>query len=45
MVATAGSYTLVVVAALVSLLWFHRELRGQGIRVRFRVATSIKSGG
>jgi len=44
-VATAGSYTLVVVAALVSLLWFRRELRGQGIRVRFRVATSIKSGG
>jgi intracellular septation protein A len=34
-VTTAGSYTLVGAAALFSLLWFRRELRGEGIRLRF----------
>ncbi len=34
-VSTAGSFSLVVVAAVASLLWFRRELRGEGIRVRF----------
>lgn len=32
---TAGSTGLVAIAALVSLLWFRRELRGAGIRLRF----------
>ncbi len=36
LVATAGSYALVGVAALASLAWFRRELRGEGIRLRFR---------
>jgi intracellular septation protein A len=31
---TAGSYSLVVIAAAVSLLWFRRSLRDQGIRLR-----------
>jgi hypothetical protein len=35
MVTTAGSFTLLGVAAVVSLLWFRRELRGEGIRLRF----------
>lgn len=34
-VSTAGSYALVGLAALASLLWFRRELRGEGIRLRF----------
>ncbi|HEY0574135.1 MAG TPA: VC0807 family protein [Pseudonocardia sp.] len=34
-VTTAGSYTLVTVAAVGSLMWFRRELRGEGIRLRF----------
>lgn len=34
-VTTAGSFTLVGVAAVASLLWFRRELRGEGIRLRF----------
>ncbi len=34
-VTTAGSYSLVGLAALASLLWFRRELRGEGIRLRF----------
>jgi intracellular septation protein A len=38
MVTTAGSFTLVAVAAVVSLLWFRRELRGEGIRLRFGAA-------
>ncbi|MGH3823311.1 MAG: VC0807 family protein [Pseudonocardiaceae bacterium] len=38
MVTTAGSFTLVGLAAAVSLLWFRRELRGEGIRLRFGVA-------
>jgi hypothetical protein len=41
MVTTAGSFTLVALAAAVSLLWFRRELRGEGIRLRFGVATAI----
>ncbi len=40
MVTTAGSFTLVRIAAVVSLLWFRRELRGGGIRLRFGVATA-----
>jgi intracellular septation protein A len=34
-VTTAGSYSLVVIAAGASMLWFRRELRGEGIRLRF----------
>jgi uncharacterized membrane protein len=34
MVSTAGSYTVVGVAAVVSLFWFRRELRGEGIVLR-----------
>lgn len=40
MVTTAGSFTLVGIAAVVSLLWFRRELRGEGIRLRFGVAAT-----
>jgi hypothetical protein len=40
MVTTAGSFTLVGIAAVVSLLWFRRELRGEGIRLRFGVPTA-----
>jgi hypothetical protein len=40
MVTTAGSFTLVALAATVSLLWFRRELRGEGIRLRFGAATA-----
>lgn len=36
--ATAGSFTLVAVATVVSLLWFGRELRGEGLRLRFAPA-------
>ncbi|GAA4839660.1 VC0807 family protein [Saccharopolyspora rosea] len=32
---TAGSFGLVALAAVASLLWFRRELRGAGIRLRF----------
>jgi intracellular septation protein A len=35
---TAGSFTLVAIAAAVSLLWFRRELRGEGIRLSFGAA-------
>lgn len=34
MVSTAGSYTVVAVAAGVSLIWFRRSLRGEGIVLR-----------
>ncbi|HTF49716.1 MAG TPA: VC0807 family protein [Pseudonocardia sp.] len=34
-VTTAGSYSLVAIAAVASLIWFRRELRGDGIRLRF----------
>jgi intracellular septation protein A len=34
MISTAGSYTVVGVAAVVSLIWFRRSLRGEGIVVR-----------
>jgi intracellular septation protein A len=40
-VTTAGSYTLVAVAAVASLLWFRRELRGEGIRLRFGPAAAV----
>ncbi len=41
-VTTAGSYTLVTVAALASLVWFKRELHGEGIRLRFgRAAVTV----
>jgi hypothetical protein len=40
MVTTAGSFTLVGIAAVVSLLWFRRELRGEGIRLRFGAAAA-----
>ncbi|HYZ38393.1 MAG TPA: VC0807 family protein [Pseudonocardiaceae bacterium] len=38
MVTTAGSFSLVALAAGVSLLWFRRELRGEGIRLHFGTA-------
>jgi hypothetical protein len=34
MVSTAGSYTLVGLAILLSLYWFRRSLRDQGIELR-----------
>ena len=40
-VTTAGSFTLVGLAAAVSLLWFRRELRGEGIRLRFGTAVAV----
>lgn len=40
MVTTAGSFSLVGIAAVVSLLWFRRELRGEGIRLRFGTAVT-----
>ncbi|MBV9012781.1 MAG: hypothetical protein JO272_12160 [Pseudonocardiales bacterium] len=40
MVTTAGSFTLLGAAAVVSLLWFRRELRGEGIKLRFGVAST-----
>lgn len=39
-VSTAGSFTLVGAAALVSLLWFGRELRGEGLKLRFAPVTA-----
>jgi intracellular septation protein A len=42
MVSTAGSYSVVGIAAVVSLVWFRRALRGEGIVLRLgpaRVAT------
>lgn len=36
LVSTAGSYTLIAVAAVASLLWLRRELRIAGIRLRLR---------
>ncbi|MBA8824552.1 hypothetical protein FHX42_001899 [Saccharopolyspora lacisalsi] len=36
LVTTAGSCALVGVAAVVSLLWTRRELRGAGVRPRLR---------
>lgn len=41
-VSTAGSYTLVVVAAVASLAWFRRCMRGENIRLRLgvRIATA-----
>lgn len=35
MVSTVGSYTVTSVTVAVSLLWFRRELRGEGIQLRF----------
>lgn len=35
LISTIGSYSLVVMAAVASLYWLRRELRGEGIRVRF----------
>jgi hypothetical protein len=40
MVTTAGSFSLMGIAAVVSLLWFRRELRGEGIRLRFGTAVA-----
>lgn len=37
MVSTAGSYSLVGMAVVASLFWFHRSLAGQGIRLRIGV--------
>lgn len=44
-VTTAGSWTLVGVAALASLLWFRRELRGEGIRLRFGRQAALAGAG
>jgi hypothetical protein len=41
MVTTAGSFSLVAIAAAVSLLWFRRELRFEGIRLRFGTAAAV----
>ena len=41
MVTTAGSFSLVALAAAVSLLWFRRELRGEGIRLHFGPAVVV----
>jgi len=41
MVTTAGSFSLVAAAAAVSLLWFRRELRGEGIRLRFGPVVAV----
>lgn len=38
LVTTVGSFTLMGLAALASLLWFRRELRGAGIHLRFGAA-------
>lgn len=43
MVTTAGSFTLLGVAAVVSLLWFRRELRFEGIRLRFGPASAAST--
>ncbi len=34
-VTTGGSFTLIALAAAASLLWFRRELRGEGIKLSF----------
>lgn len=39
LVSTAGSWTVVCVAIVVSLLWFRRVLRGEGIRLRWGAAS------
>ncbi|PRW62726.1 VC0807 family protein [Actinopolyspora mortivallis] len=39
LVSTAGSYGLIALAALFSLVWFRRELRGHGIRLLFGTGT------
>ncbi|WP_433868652.1 VC0807 family protein [Saccharopolyspora sp. CA-218241] len=35
LVSTVGSFALVALAAVASLVWFRRELRGEGIRLSF----------
>jgi hypothetical protein len=41
MVSTAGSYTLIGLAIVGSLLWFRRALRGEGITVRLGPARAV----
>lgn len=45
MLATVGSFSLIATAVLGSLLWFRRELHGEGIRLRFRPAPAPAVGG
>jgi hypothetical protein len=40
-VTTVGSYTLVGVAAVASMLWFRRTLRSERIRLRFGHAVMV----
>ncbi|RTL66891.1 MAG: DUF3159 domain-containing protein [Pseudonocardiaceae bacterium] len=42
MVSTAGSYSLVGLGIVTSLLWFHRSMRGQGIRLRVGLPTAVR---
>lgn len=41
LVSTIGSFSLVVVAGVASLYWLRRELRGEGIRVRFGARPAV----
>lgn len=43
MVSTAGSWSVVALAIIVSLLWFRRALRGEGIVLRMGPATTSVS--
>jgi intracellular septation protein A len=43
MVSTAGSYSVIGVAAIVSLVWFRRALRGEGIVLRLGPARAAKA--
>jgi intracellular septation protein A len=41
MVSTAGSYTVVGIAIVISLIWFRRALRGEGIVLRLGPARAV----
>jgi uncharacterized membrane protein len=41
MVSTAGSYTVVGIAIVISLVWFRRALRGEGIVLRLGPARAV----
>ena len=41
MVSTAGSYSVIGVAAIISLFWFRRALRGEGIVLRLGPARAV----
>jgi len=44
MVSTAGSYSLVGLGTVASLWWFHRSMRGQGIRLRIGLPSPVRVG-